>query len=326
MRTRAMIAGAAVMAAAGFGYAGTAGAKYPIPEGSGSPGVPLPAFEFRRNATVHTDNGLAVAGRKRPNTRGAKVNEYHDGDGVKIVCQKRGQRVTGKYGTSRLWDLVDIGNSRGVYVTDTYVFTGTDGRAAPKCAKHSGAPPAGGDNPPAPAGNGPKRAMKAIRWARAHVSWWAGKYSMTYRLPDGQERPLHAHAPAAQRRQAGVRLQLLRALGDGAVSGIATGTYTGNIWTAMGRMPFTTADATASSPDGKIVRGYGHRPAGGFRVGDLVFWGVSGLDKDVGHVAIYSGHGRIVQCSGSLGSNAGRSVTYNGEPTGSIRYRRLVKK
>ena len=52
---------------------------------------------------------------------------------MKIVCQTRGEKVTGKFGTSRLWDLVAIGNGRGVYVTDTYVFTGSDGRVAPDC-------------------------------------------------------------------------------------------------------------------------------------------------------------------------------------------------
>ena len=323
MRTRAMIAGAAVVAASGFAFATSAGANRPVPEGS-APGVALPAFEFRRNATVHTDNGLAVAGRNGPRAKAAKVNEYRDGNAVKIVCQRRGQRVTGKYGTSRLWDLVDIGSGRGVYVTDTYVYTGTDGRAAPRCAKHSGPPPSN-DPPPAPSGSGHARAMKAIVWARNHVSWWAGKYSMTYRLPtDKTVRYMRTHAPPRGGNQGCDCSSFVRwAM---AQSGIATGTYTGNIWTAMGRMPFTTADASASSPDGRIVRGYGHRPKGGFRVGDLVFWGVSGLDKDVGHVAIYSGHGRIVQCSGSLGSNAGRPVTYNGEPTGFIRYKALVKK
>jgi cell wall-associated NlpC family hydrolase len=167
--------------------------------------------------------------------------------------------------------------------------------------------------------------MKAIVWARNHVSWWAGKYSMTYRLPtDKTVRYMRTHQPPRGGKQGCDCSSFVRwAM---AQAGIATGTYTGNLWTAMGRMPFTTADAAAKSPDGTIIRGYGHRPKGGFRVGDLVFWGVSGLDKDVGHVAICSGRGRIVQCSGSLGSNAGRSVTYNGEPTGFIRYRALVKK
>ena len=41
--------------------------------------------------------------------------------------------MSGKFGTSNLWDLIAIGNGRGVYVTDTYVYTGSDGRVAPDC-------------------------------------------------------------------------------------------------------------------------------------------------------------------------------------------------
>ena len=105
----------------------------PQPQPAPAAGVALPNTSYRRAAEVRTDNGLAVAGRKGPRTAAAKVNAYRNGDKVKIVCQKRGERVTGKFGTSNLWDLIAIGNGRGVYVTDTYVYTGSDGRVAPDC-------------------------------------------------------------------------------------------------------------------------------------------------------------------------------------------------
>ena len=42
---------------------------------------------------------------------------------------KRGQRVTGTFGTSRLWDKL----ARGGFVSDAFVHTGSDGRVAPWC-------------------------------------------------------------------------------------------------------------------------------------------------------------------------------------------------
>jgi hypothetical protein len=65
---------------------------------------------------------------------GASLASAHDGsvaDGawVTITCQATGSQVTGYYGTSKLWDKL----ASGGYVTDTYVYTGSDGRVAPDC-------------------------------------------------------------------------------------------------------------------------------------------------------------------------------------------------
>ena len=105
----------------------------PQPQPGSGKGVPLPNISTRFAATIQTDNGLAVSGRRGPRTAAKEVKKFQTGAKVKIVCQKRGEKVTGKFGTSRLWDLVAIGNGRGVYVTDTYVYTGSDGRVAPDC-------------------------------------------------------------------------------------------------------------------------------------------------------------------------------------------------
>jgi hypothetical protein len=113
---------------------GPAPTPTPTPAPSGAAhGVVLPPIQKRRAATVRTDNGIAVVARMGAKTGATEVRRFRDGDRVRIVCQKRGQRVTGKFGTSRLWDLVDLGNGRGAYVTDTYVHTGSDGRVAPNC-------------------------------------------------------------------------------------------------------------------------------------------------------------------------------------------------
>ena len=105
----------------------------PSPSGGSRKGVKLPAIRSRFAAQIQTDNGLRVIGRRGVRSSAKALRRFASGSGVKIVCQKRGQRVTGKFGTSRIWDLIDIGGGRGVYVTDTYVYTGSDGRVAPSC-------------------------------------------------------------------------------------------------------------------------------------------------------------------------------------------------
>ena len=66
--------------------------------------------------------------RSGPGTNFAKVGSVADGAIVKIKCQKVGQKVRGKFGTSTLWDNIGSG-----YVSDAYIYTGSDGRVAPDC-------------------------------------------------------------------------------------------------------------------------------------------------------------------------------------------------
>ena len=66
--------------------------------------------------------------RRGPSTSYAAVGSVADGTHVTIYCQKRGQSISGTYGTSTLWD--NIGNG---YVADAYVYTGSDGQVAPTC-------------------------------------------------------------------------------------------------------------------------------------------------------------------------------------------------
>lgn len=47
-----------------------------------------------------------------------------------VYCQKEGERVSGPYGSSNLWDCI----SAGEYVSDAYVHTGSDGWIASRCA------------------------------------------------------------------------------------------------------------------------------------------------------------------------------------------------
>lgn len=78
--------------------------------------------------TVHTDSGISINVRSGPGTNYGVVGSVSDGQTVTITCQKRGETVTGKYGTSDLWSYIGEG-----YISDTYVYTGSDGQVAPTC-------------------------------------------------------------------------------------------------------------------------------------------------------------------------------------------------
>lgn len=87
------------------------------------------------SGTVNT-SGSPLTVRASPGTSYDAWTTKADGAGVTILCQTSGSTVTGTYGTSSLWDM--IGN--GGFVSDTYVYTGSDGQVAPSCT-YAGAPP-----------------------------------------------------------------------------------------------------------------------------------------------------------------------------------------
>jgi hypothetical protein len=79
------------------------------------------------SARVNT-SGTSLTVRAGTSTGTAAIGAIADGTWVTISCQKRGQTITGTYGTSSLWD--DIGNG---FVSDAYMLTGSDGQVAPTC-------------------------------------------------------------------------------------------------------------------------------------------------------------------------------------------------
>lgn len=72
--------------------------------------------------------GSPLTIRSGPSTSYAAVGSVADGATVNIYCQTHGQTITGTYGTTDLWDQIGAG-----YVSDAYVFTGSDGQVAPNC-------------------------------------------------------------------------------------------------------------------------------------------------------------------------------------------------
>jgi uncharacterized protein YraI len=111
------------------------------------------------SGTVHTDSGAAVTVRSAPSTGGGSVGTVASGAAITIDCQANGSTVTGKYGTSDIWDHVP---AKGGYVSDTYVYTGSDGRIAPNCA--------GSTLSCSTSGTGdPDSCAQAVAWAKAHI-------------------------------------------------------------------------------------------------------------------------------------------------------------
>ncbi|MBV1856210.1 hypothetical protein [Catellatospora tritici] len=104
--------------------------------------------------TVHTDSGVSINVRSGPHTDSTIVGSVADGASITITCQTYGDTVTGKYGTSNIWDKISTG-----YVTDTYVYTGSDDLVAPLCG--SGASCSGSY------GN-PRSCSQAVTWAINH--------------------------------------------------------------------------------------------------------------------------------------------------------------
>ncbi|KAG0195920.1 hypothetical protein BGX28_000361 [Mortierella sp. GBA30] len=86
-----------------------------------------------------------------PSTSSPVVGSIQNGATVNIDCTATGTTVTGKYGTSSIWDHVP-----GGYVTDTYVYTGSSGAVAPPCDNGN----------PAPGGNLPGLNAKQSGYAR----------------------------------------------------------------------------------------------------------------------------------------------------------------
>lgn len=279
------------------------------------------------NATGYPSAGCDAEHLSRSCVRQGRLNAGRN----YVFCKTWGVRVGSSTAYNQWWLLTDLdvvspGASGRAFVSAYYlkrwgnnVAKDVAGTTIPTCGAKS-PPPA----PPPPAGA--PTANKAIAWAIGHTSWWAGMYSQTYRLPSNLSvAQMQTQAPPRGGRQGcDCSSFVLWAMAQG---GVFAGTFTGDIWTAHGLLPFTkTSTSAVSSSNGLVTRGYGTTPPGGYKPGDLVFYGVSTLDRPAGqgHVALYTGDGKIVQCSGGAGSNAGKSINSNGAVTSWIRFQRVV--
>jgi cell wall-associated NlpC family hydrolase len=152
-------------------------------------------------------------------------------------------------------------------------------------------------------------AQAALAWAVAHV----GRYTYNLGPPTdrgGTVQDIQNREPAGTTCDCSmyVRWALAQA-------GIDAGLTTSTQWTANGLLPST--DTPAYSPE--VFRGVGRGPpAGGYRPGDLIFFGHD--DGPSGHVALWLGDGQIVQCSASGNGSNIRPLDGYVAPTGWVRW------
>jgi hypothetical protein len=73
--------------------------------------------------------GPPLTVRSRPTSGSTAVGSVAAGSTITIRCQVRGETISGPWGPTDLWDRIGSGR----YVTDAYVFTGSNGRIAPLC-------------------------------------------------------------------------------------------------------------------------------------------------------------------------------------------------
>lgn len=83
--------------------------------------------------TVNTSGG-ALKVRAGSGTTYHSFSNVKDGAKVTILCQTKGQKITGTYGSSTVWDML----STGGFVPDSYVDTGSDGRVTDSCDYYGG--------------------------------------------------------------------------------------------------------------------------------------------------------------------------------------------
>jgi hypothetical protein len=76
-----------------------------------------------------TSHGTPLNKRSGPGTNYPVVGSVPDGTTVTIVCQATGTTETGDWGATDLWDCLDD----NTYVSDAFVYTGTNGMVAPAC-------------------------------------------------------------------------------------------------------------------------------------------------------------------------------------------------
>ncbi len=80
-------------------------------------------------ANVGAGNTLGV--RPVPRQNATQIRQIANGGKVLITCQTIGSKVSGTYGTTRIWNKL----KHGGYVSDAWVYTGSDGNVAPACPK-----------------------------------------------------------------------------------------------------------------------------------------------------------------------------------------------
>jgi cell wall-associated NlpC family hydrolase len=206
--------------------------------------------------------GTALTVRAEPTSRSAAVGTRANGATIAIVCQAYGQTVTGRYGTTRVWDRLKAGG----FVSDAFVHTGSDGLVAPLCK---------GAEAPIPSPT--TRAAKVSATIAAATSM-TGKYPYSWGggTSSGPTTGICCSPSGIDDRRT--------------VGFDCSGLMEYAFFQGAGLKVSSTSRSQYS--DGLRV------PIGQLRAGDLVFWATSTSNpSSIHHVALYAGDGRIVEAT-----------------------------
>jgi uncharacterized protein YraI len=111
------------------------------------------------SGTVSTGGNYSLNVRSGPNTASSIVRSLPNGSSVTLDCWVTGQAVNGRWGVTSLWH-----RAAGGYISDGFVYTGTNGpaRGEPACT-----------SAPAPSST---KAGRALAWARSQLgaTGWNG--------------------------------------------------------------------------------------------------------------------------------------------------------
>lgn len=152
-------------------------------------------------------------------------------------------------------------------------------------------------------------ALRALSWAVAHVGTFSGYSQGATTDRGGSVSDMQTSEPS------GTCDCSMFARWAMAQAGVDIGLTTVQQWYANGLLPNT--DEPASTP--VVSRGVGpDPPPGGYRPGDLIFFGHGPGDE--GHVALWLGDGLIVHCSASDNGSAIRPLAGYVLPTGWVRW------
>ncbi|WP_157063441.1 NlpC/P60 family protein [Luteipulveratus mongoliensis] len=231
---------------------------------------------------VHTASSSLTV-RSGPSASAKAVGSLKKGAKVDIKCQMYGSTVKGTYGTSNVWDRIGTGR----YVSDAYIYTGSDGFVAPKCGGGNTPPPTsnvhGRNNGPA----GPKsgsRSQKVERVVNAALSQ-TGKglsYSWGAGGKGGPSYGISSPSPSGYHDYNRFGFDC---------SGLTLYSY----WKGIGK---DIGPATSYQYNSGTKVSINKRQRG-----DLIMWGSSGGGSTY-HVALYLGNNKIVEASSPRSSKS----------------------
>lgn len=99
--------------------------------------TPAAATDYFQATTMTPGETLTV--RSGPQTSYGQLAQLPDKSTIQIRCQVTdGTAVTGPYGTTRVWDKINLPGGKVGYVSDAWVWTGSNGLVAPKCQQYPG--------------------------------------------------------------------------------------------------------------------------------------------------------------------------------------------